>query len=235
MKPKGKASFILPHKFMVSDFGEGIRKFIVENKFVDSIVHFGSEMVFEDASTYTCIIGLSHNNPFISFKQLKPSEILFDFQFDKVEYSSLDSGKWNLQGGDSGKIFDKLKKLPLTVKDVFENISQGIVSVGDDIFLMKGKVNGNRFIGYSEKAKKEVEIEAHMVKPLLKGEDVKKYAPLTHQYYVVYPHYENEGKTWPYEEEELQSKFPLTYNYFLPFKKELIEKKIRYKTKVLYE
>ncbi len=58
IKKTGIVSFILPHKFLVSDFGTGIRKFLVDNKAVKSLIHFGSEMVFADASTYTCIINL---------------------------------------------------------------------------------------------------------------------------------------------------------------------------------
>ncbi|HRP60885.1 MAG TPA: Eco57I restriction-modification methylase domain-containing protein, partial [Vicingus sp.] len=226
----GKVSFILPHKFMVSDFGEGVRQFLVENKAVENIVHFGSEMVFADASTYTCILGLSNNNKIIEYKQLKPSEVFFSFQFERIEYNTIDNNKWNLHGGASSKLFDKLNKQPQTVKSVFENISQGVVSVGDDIFLMKGEIKGDKFIGYSDKIGENITIEAETVKPLLKGEDVKKYAPLNHSYYCFYPHYEKEGKTIPFEEEFFKEKYPLAYNYILPFKEELIEKKIRYKT-----
>ncbi|MDF1878890.1 N-6 DNA methylase, partial [Sulfurimonas sp. SAG-AH-194-C20] len=52
----GKLSYILPHKFLVSESGSGIRDFLSTNNAVESILHFGSEMVFEEASTYTCII-----------------------------------------------------------------------------------------------------------------------------------------------------------------------------------
>ncbi len=67
IKQNGIVSFILPHKFLVSDFGEGIRGFFVKNKAVSNLVHFGSEMVFNDASTYTCIISLTHNNSYLKF------------------------------------------------------------------------------------------------------------------------------------------------------------------------
>ena len=135
IKQDGIVSFILPHKFLVSDFGEGIRGFFTKNKAVSELVHFGSEMVFDDASTYTCIINLTHNNSALKFKQIKPSEVFDHFNFDVANYNSLSSEKWNLQGEEIESIFQKLKIQPWTVKDVFENISQGVVSVGDDIFL----------------------------------------------------------------------------------------------------
>ncbi len=166
----------------------------------------------------------------MKFKQINPKDIFDHFTFDVANYNSLSHEKWNLKSEKSENLFKKLNSQPWTVKDVFENISQGIVSVGDDIFLMKGRIQANRFIGYSEKIGKEIIIEAQVVKPLLKGEDVKKYAPLTNMYYCLYPHYEENGKTLPYDEEFFMQNYPLAYSYMLPFKDELIEKKIRYKT-----
>ncbi|MFO7864656.1 MAG: Eco57I restriction-modification methylase domain-containing protein, partial [Salinivirgaceae bacterium] len=55
----GNVSFILPHKFLIADFGKGIRSFFLKNYAVCEIIHFGAELVFQDATTYTCIINLS--------------------------------------------------------------------------------------------------------------------------------------------------------------------------------
>jgi hypothetical protein len=187
-------------------------------------------MVFADASTYTCILCLSKNNNLIKYKQIKPSEVFLGFQFEQINYQSLDENKWNLQSQSESQLFEKLKKQPQTVKSVFENISQGVVSVGDDIFLMKGVIKGDKFIGFSDKIGETITIEANTVKPVLKGEDVKKYAPLKNAYFCFYPHLEQDGKTVPYEEDFFKENYPLAYNYVLPFKDELIAKKIRYKT-----
>jgi len=226
----GLISFILPHKFLVGDFGIGIRKFFIEHLAVKSILHFGSEMVFDDASTYTCIISLSHNNSSIYYKHLNPIEILTPFNFEKLDYKKLSESSWSLKNKHIEDVFIKLKLMPLTVKDVFDNISQGIVSVGDNIFLMKGIIKGDKFFGYSEKVNSNIEIEAEIMKPLLKGEDVKKYCSLENTYFCFYPHHEVDGKTIPFDEEYFKNKYPLAYNYILPFKDQLINKKIKYKT-----
>ena len=226
----GTVSFILPHKFMVSDFGEGVRKFLIEEKAIKSIVSFGAEMVFSDASTYTCILNLSKENKEILYSEIKIADLSLNNYFKRISYSNLSKEKWNMQNEEGISLFKKLDSQPYKAKDIFENISQGIVSVGDEIFIMKGKFIEEKFIGYSEKIGKSVEIESSLMKPLLKGEDIKKYSPLFVNHYVIYPHYEKNGKTVPYEEEEFKKKFPLGYSYFLLFKDELIEKKLRYKT-----
>jgi type I restriction-modification system DNA methylase subunit len=226
----GIVSFILPHKFLITDFGIGIRKYFIENNAVESIVHFGSEIVFTDASTYTCIINLSQGNNGLLYKQIKPQEIFDSNKFEFIKFKDLSSENWNLNNKNNQTLIDKICKQPLKVKDIFKNISQGVVSVGDDIFIMKGKIIGNRFIGFSEKINQEINIESEIVKPLLKGENVRRYSPITQEYFIFYPHININNKTIPIEEEFFKKNYPLAYNYILPFKNELIEKKIRYKT-----
>ena len=83
----GLVSFILPHKFLVADFGNGIRKFLSKNKAVESIVHFGSDIVFNDASTYTCIVNLQKKADELKFVKIKPLNITNSFKFNSIDYS----------------------------------------------------------------------------------------------------------------------------------------------------
>jgi hypothetical protein len=127
-----------------------------------------------------------------------------------------------------------MKNMPYRMKDVVDICSQGTVSMGDDLYMLKGTIEGNFFIGYSEQTKKEICLEKDIMRPELKGEDVKRYEPLHNSYWLIYPHHQVNGRTVPYEESEMQRLFPLTYEYLFPFKNELIEKKIRYKTNPKY-
>lgn len=231
----GILSFILPHKFINADFGTGIRKFIYDNKALRYLIHFGAEQVFDKASVYTCIIGLSHNNKNFDFAQVKPKEVENRFLTEKIAIEKLaDSSRWGFQSGGKSDIIEKMKKMPFKFKDIVQYCSQGTVSMGDDLYMMKGHFSGKYFVGYSERLKSEVKLEKSIIKPVLKGEDVKRYAPLENAYWEIYPHHLVNGKTVPYEENEMKKQFPLTYEYLLPFKEELVEKKIRYKTNPAY-
>ena len=235
LKPTGKLSYILPHKFLISDFGSGLRGFLAENKAVESLLHFGSEMVFEEASTYTCIVTLSHDNEKLNFKSLKPNELFDNFTYDAIPSTELNSDIWNLSSSEVYKVLTKMNQQPLTVKDVFYRIAQGIVSMGDDIYVLSGTFQGNYFMGFSKELNVEVCLEKELMKPFLKGEDVKKYAMLSTNLYIIYPHFIDEnGKTKPFEEEDFKTKFPLAYEYLSKFKSLLIERKINYKTNPKY-
>ncbi|MBR4325675.1 MAG: Eco57I restriction-modification methylase domain-containing protein [Bacteroidales bacterium] len=236
LNQNGILSYILPHKFLNADFGSGIRNFIYNNKALQYLVSFGSEQVFSDASVYTCIIGLSHNNKSFNFVNIKPTK-LDDVANEYTEISNdnlADNTRWSFQSCKESNIIDKLNKQPLRFKDITKACSQGTVSMGDEIYILSGDIKGDYFIGFSEQTKQSVQLEKEIMKPILKGEDIKRFAPLKNLYWEIYPHHLVNHKTIPYEENEMKERFPLTYEYLLPFKQELVDKKIKYKTNPKY-
>src|SRR6266480_5242423 len=54
----GRLGFILPHKFFNAQYGEPLRAFIARGKYLSEVVHFGDKQVFEQATTYTCLMFL---------------------------------------------------------------------------------------------------------------------------------------------------------------------------------
>ncbi len=236
LNKNGVLSFILPHKFINADFGVGIRNFIYDNKALNNLVSFGAEQVFSDASVYTCIIGLSYGNSVFHYSKVKPLEIQeASGTYAEISIDNLaDTTRWSFQSSEDSNVIAKINKQPLLFKTITKACSQGTVSMGDDIYMLKGKIEGNYFIGYSEQIQQYIKLEKDIMRPILKGEDIKRYAPLENSYWLIYPHHSVNGKTIPYEESEMMEQFPLTYEYLLPFKSDLVDKKIRYKTNEKY-
>ena len=134
----GIVSYILPHKFLVTDFGVGIRQFFMEKLAVESILHFVSEMVFADASTYTCIINLDKSKKDkVHFKKVTPMEINNPFDWDYILYENLSNNNWDLQSQKVFDTIDKMKKQPYSVNNVFDRIFQAIASGGDKLFTLE--------------------------------------------------------------------------------------------------
>ncbi len=235
IKNKGKVGFILPHKFLNSEYGVGVRKFLQKNKLMNRLFHFDGYSVFEDATTYTCLLFLSKTQQ-ESFEYIHIDPLLLqsktDYIFELQTLRELTDKKWEVSSGVNVEILNKLSSNNQKLKDLVEGIYQGIVTVGDDIFMLEGKITGNYFEGYSEALKSDVKLEASLLRPILKGKDVSRYIESRSKYYVIYPHKEINGKTVFISENEMQSTYPLIYNYFLNFKDELIVKKKRYKTNI---
>lgn len=241
----GLLNFIMPTKWTNSDYGIGIRNAVLRDKLQIRMINFSSFQVF-NASTYTGLqwffkSGANQIEYLQLGKDITTSEELSFFlqeikpnDYMVYSLSQFSSKTWELSSDkNTSFLLKKFANMP-KLNDILEYISQGTVSTGDDIFIMKGKFDDKYFIGYSEEIKKEVVIEKELMKPLLKGEDVKRYARLNNSNYILYAHHTVKGKTVPYTEKEMIDLFPKAYAYLLPFKEKLIAKKIRYKTNPTY-
>jgi hypothetical protein len=219
---KGLVSYILPHKFLVTDFGEGIRKFFKEHKCVDSLIHFGSELIFADAATYTCIINLSKTKKdSLLFKKLSPKRLLDPFNWDYMSYENLSSSNWDLQSENEFDLIKKLNKQPYKVEDVFDNIFQGIATSLDEIYVFKGEDKGEFIEGYNDKKEHHFLIEKDIVKPFIKGNEVSRYKSPKIQHFVIFPYVSNNGKMEPIKESVLKETLPKTYEYLKHFEREI--------------
>ncbi len=58
LNKQGQLGFILPHKFFNAQYGEPLRALISRNHYLSEVVHFGDKQVFEQATTYTCLMFL---------------------------------------------------------------------------------------------------------------------------------------------------------------------------------
>jgi len=239
----GILNYIMPHKWINSAFGKGLREVSKDNLF--KFISFGAYQVF-NASTYTSLVWFKNskvktleyvesNRDLLDNKALE--KYLFglkDEDYTKIKNSELSKDSWVFTDKKTYTILQRIKEQPLKLSDVFEYIQVGIQGMGDDIFYIKGKFEDDKFIGFSKALDKKIILEKDIVKPILMGDDVKRYSSLKNKYFVIYPHYLDKQKTKPYEEKILKEKFPLTYNYLLNFKDELIQKKIKYKTNKVY-
>ena len=227
--PIGKACYILPHKFMVSDFGHGVRALLVEERAVESVIHFGSELVFADASTYTCILTLSFKHDRISYKKLSPDLLQLPFGFESLDARGLSGEPWVLQNAFDDKIIDKLSQSGVPLDDLFLHISRGVVTGADDIFILEGTVQGDTFIAKSKLNQESISIEAALVKPVIMGDGLARYCALSNERFLLYPH-KLTNRTEPISALEMARSFPLAFDYLSNFRDMLVAKKVKYKT-----
>ncbi len=223
---KGIVSFILPHKFLVSDFGVGIREFFKNKTAVDKLVHFGSEIVFQEAATYTCIIDLTKiSKDKVRFKKINPKDIFEHFVWDEMSYKNLNDTNWDLQNEKVFDVVNKLKLQPYTIEKVFDRIFQGIASGGDKFFTLQLiQKNGNLGQFYSEILEKEVLIEFGLLKPFIKGNQISKYKNLENTFFSLFPYKIVNNKTIALSIDEIKINYPNAYDYFLSNEKFLRER-----------
>ena len=228
LKPNGVMGFILPNKFMQVDYGEGLRKLLSENKYVEQIVDFKAFQVFEGATTYTCLLFLrKKQNP--TFKLVVPvspeektSEI-FNVPSTEVSTASLTSNAWSLSDSRAIGLLEKIKganSIPLL--EVPSDMSRGSSSGADNIFILS-KMTGGR---YKSKDGDTVEIEAKVLRVPLYATDFGRYnfRPEAKER-IIFPYKVTSDGYSLFEESEFKKNFPKAFAYLLKHKKELEERK----------
>jgi len=248
LKKDGYLSYITPHKFLNSDFGSGLRNFLVQKKLLKNFISFGHIPVFQNATTYTGISLLQNriNDTFgyYEFDDNTDGDIRISLKhLEKIPFNRYDILKfsekpWQLTNTNKNGVLIKITSQPKVLKDSFAEIFQGVVTGADDIyFLLKSsdQTESNKILTvFSEKMDKTISIEKGILKPMLKGEDIHQYSELDFKYYCIYPYKFENGKTTILEEDEFSSKFPLAFEYLSKFRTDLKNLRIKFKTNPKY-
>lgn len=248
LNPSGELGFICPHKFIIADFGEGIRDFLVREKAVSRIISFDYNLIFDRASTYTCLLYLTKKKnssfKYIETPELKSYQIkrfldrITEREFSTISYKGLTSSPWTLTEDSDEQVFQKVTnpKGWSRVEDLFDEIMVGVQTGIDDIHIVKfiKSVDKKSSLFYSYELKKEIKLETGAVKPFLMGDDIKRYDVLNPVHFVVYPYKLVGSKTVILEEKEFQQSFPKAFDYMSLFKKKLKDKRTSQKTNPKY-
>jgi len=219
-------AYIFPHKFFNSASTAVFREYLSGGQYIDKITHFGANMIFDDADTYTCIAQFSKtpNNGFhcykSSFRTDFQSEMKGDENYGYITYESLNRIS-KLYGGNQWILLDTQTALDAFCKiyeqegrigTKFENVSQGIATGKDEIYLFEGQEADGYVRGRFVKDDVEREIEKGIMKPFLKGKAVQRYQTPEQNLFILFPYKLSEtGRAELLSEKEIKRDFPNAY------------------------
>ena len=224
IKEHGILNYIMPVKWSNAAFGKGLRSIVSEKHAAYKIINFGAYQVF-NASTYTALQWFIPNNNELLYYELDKDLVtnqeldvylksLKDKKAAVIKTEKLNKEPWVLTNGGTTEILEMLESHPRRIGDLFEKIFQGIATGKDDVyFLYDCTEEGELVYGYSKQLNRSICIERRLVKPLLKGEDVHRYNPISTNRYVIFPYKIEQGKANLYTEKGLADLFPQGYSY----------------------
>ena len=224
----GIMGYILPHKFFTAKYGAPLRTFISENKNLNRIIHFGDQQVFENATTYTCLLFLNkHQNKkfyFDRISDLDKFKVKYTDDSNKyLNFDKVDSNEWIFVSGDEEKVFYKLWDMPVKLTDN-SNISQGLATSADKIYILplietydlKSKCE-SKFL------QEEICLENNILKPLLKGAEIKRYAQPKPNNVLIFPYSTDNDKLISFARTDMK-RYPLTFEYLNSTKDKLLKR-----------
>ena len=241
LKPGGILGFILPHKFFQAAYGQGLRKLIAGQKALMEVVNFRDNQIFEQASTYTCLLFLQKGKGRTfkyseiakledPAKQLQTIHDHDDYRDDrmsigKIPREQITEGPWIFSFGEEAELLEKLRNVGTTLGDVSKRIFQGVITSADTVFLFKEfeLVGRSRVKVYSNELQEKVVLEENILKHVVRSGDIG-------QYYaqptcvVLFPYKVEKDEARLLSREEIQSHYRLSWAYLKRCKKVLEER-----------
>ena len=230
LRKNGDIGFIIPSKFVNSDYGLGLRNLISETKTLHKFVDFKDIQIFGDATNYTCLLFLrnSENREFaylypkskddFSLQEVSNKEIFHEYNLP----NPLKNEPWILADNNVSRLIEKLKNQGNRLGEICENIFQGLTTSADSIYFVKVASETKELASIINPVdNKEFAIEKPILKKLLKGKDIRKWSVEWKGYYVVYPYSVKNGKVSFLPLEVIKESYPLAYEYFKHYEYQL--------------
>ncbi|MGB2841492.1 MAG: TaqI-like C-terminal specificity domain-containing protein, partial [Halobacteriota archaeon] len=238
----GHLGYINPNQFMVADYGKLLRGFISKKHIIRQLLNFGDTQVFADATNYPCISiienALPEKSVIKSVRVMQPMEnLLNDIQkhikepyyvtdsYVLFEYpqEKLGSETWKLMPQVESDVFEKIeKRCGKRLEDIADQIFVGLQTSADPLYFVQivSETKGST-VRIKNMLDREHEIERRILRPLLKGQDIRRYGIRWRGLWIIYPYLLEGDIATLYSVEELQNQFPETWQYFLRYENEL--------------
>ncbi|MCG2721489.1 MAG: Eco57I restriction-modification methylase domain-containing protein [Thermodesulfovibrionales bacterium] len=187
LKKGGIFGMITSNKFMKTNYGLPLRKYLADNTFIKEIVDFGELPVFEDAATFPAIFIIQRSNDLpISSLRYSPIRTLqfesLEHEVDKsareIEHTSLKHDVWSLAKEDISHVLKKMENYGISLSVYCEGkIKYGVKTGLNEAFIIDKKTWG-------ELLKQDHKIDK-FIKPLIVGDDVRKYEINFSEIYLI--------------------------------------------------
>lgn len=187
LRQRGQFSFIIANKWMRADHGKPLRKWLKDWQLLQ-IIDYGDLPVFEEATTYPCILSVEKAEPDEHDVRVVKMENLEDNLRGYAQtngytqpQTELDDNGWSLASEDTQKVLAKLGKIGLPLEQYVDGkIYNGIKTGLNSAFVIDGATK-NKLVAEDPKS-------AEVIKLFPKGRDVRRYtAPRAGQFLILFP------------------------------------------------
>ena len=230
LSEKGLFGFIMPHKFFQAEYGKNLRKLISGSKLLREIVNFTDQQVFDQATTYTHLLFLSKaakktfkyseilklENPVSQLATIKKNAEYENpaIRIGQLPLNAVTEMPWQFGTGKETDLLARLKQITPSLSDISENIFVGTQTSADVVFVLENVKRAGAFTsGFSKSLNKEVTIESDVIKPFLKGKEIRRFQPPIASSGLICPYEIQQDKFRLFSEAELSERYPRAHRY----------------------
>jgi hypothetical protein len=218
LKDGGRLGYISSSTFFRTGSGENLRKFLGDGVAVEAVVDFGDLQIFEGVTTYPAIIilhkGKTTDSGALAFLKVegdlpKDLDAEFSAKATSMPRSRLGAGSWQFEDEPLAKLRDKIIKGKKTLGEVYGPPLRGVVTGLNEAFIIN-QATRDRLVKQDKKS-------ATLLKPFLKGENVKRWRVEADGLYLV---------NTPKGKVDIDD-YPAIRDWLLPFKPDLDKRATR--------
>ena len=235
-------SYITTNKFFRTEYGKNLRNLLSNNQLLQ-IVDFEQVSVFDKAlvSSSIIIVKKKNTNNDFGYSKFEKEKIIEKYLFKEIKKRSIkfnpkdiNSRAWRIISPDEEKIINKIENTGKQIKNIKTiQIRRGITTGYDKAFIINSRT-------YNKLIKKD-ENNEKIIKPLLKGKDIKKYYYKYDDLWLIYinwhfPLHKDKSISGASKKAEVnfQSNYKALYNYLKKHKNKLT-KRNKTETGIRYE
>jgi len=227
----GYLGYILPNKLFHQEYAEAFRNLVADNKAVKQIVDFTDQQVFEQGTTYTCLLFLARDPQttatYTKVENISGTQTLRELEerltaHTRINSRQLTGGPWVFTGRAEAKLLERIANHP-TLDDLAEHIFVGLQTSADKVYILDhiSSISKSKVRVYSKALQEELVLEQKSLKPLVSGVDIKQFAKPRIRQYVLFPYVVSEGRFSLIPWTRLKKGAPLTAQYLLSNKRML--------------
>jgi adenine-specific DNA-methyltransferase len=233
LKTNGTFQFIISNKFTHANYGKQMRSYLLQNTRITHFVDFSGLPVFDEATVDAAILG------FIKKTKSETSFLYANIQKDKFSVNDFDSylssitksilqndlssNTWTFENPQVLDIKRKIEAFGIPLKDWDVTINYGLKTGLNEAFV----IDGNK----REELILQDPRSADILKPLLRGRDLKKYSPEYQDLWLIYipwhfPLHDNKQIDCKSNEPEIEfeKRYPAIFRHLLQFKVPLLKR-----------
>jgi adenine-specific DNA-methyltransferase len=205
LKKNGLCGFITPNSYITSETGRPLRAYFSNSQYLKQITNYGSIRIFGNTGTYAAItiFGLKAAPGFKY--ELCTADTADEYRM--IPFSEIEGQKkWHLFIKESAPLAGtKLGELC--------QISVGITTLSDDLFLFRISSEKDGIAWVTNKKGDQHYLERAILKPIVKGSKLKNSNDVIKEY-ILFPYAKDaNGKNKIIREDKLMKDFPLAYRY----------------------
>ncbi len=231
LKANGILGYITVNTFKRSVNARSLRSYFKSNQFEIKLLDFGSSQVFENKSTYTCIVFVEKKkSSHIQYQKISMEDLINGMtnNFTSIDYELLDTKKgWILDKPEVLRTIRKIEMAGTPLGDKFP-IRNGLATLSNDVFIFK-PVDEDEHYFYHQNGKLH-KIEKNICRDVIKPNRLKYESEIPElKEQIIFPYYgknvrpnKKSNKRIVFDEDHFKKTFPNAYTYLKANKKQLL-------------